>query len=91
MDAVLFRVFGRVQGVGFRDFTRRRALELRLAGWVRNVEDGSVEVWAQGARPGIDELRRRLERGPAGARVDRVDERDVEPDPSLRDFGIRHD
>ncbi|HUA93827.1 MAG TPA: acylphosphatase [Terracidiphilus sp.] len=67
-----FLVQGRVQGVGFRWFVHREASELELRGWVRNTEDGDVEVLAAGAETDLDELRGSLRRGPRGSRVDRV-------------------
>jgi acylphosphatase len=62
-------VRGRVQGVGYRAGCRQRALELRLGGWVRNRDDGSVEVEAEGPAERLGELLLWCERGPAGARV----------------------
>jgi len=67
-----FLVRGRVQGVGFRWFVHREASELELKGWVRNTEDGDVEVVAAGDAEGLDELRTSLRRGPRGSRVDKV-------------------
>jgi acylphosphatase len=67
-----FLVQGRVQGVGFRWFVHREASELELRGWVRNTEDGDVEVLAAGEAADLDELRASLHRGPRGSRVDRV-------------------
>ena len=67
-----FLVQGRVQGVGFRWFVHREASELALRGWVRNTEDGDVEVVASGAGEDLAELRGSLRRGPRGSRVDRV-------------------
>lgn len=67
-----FRVAGRVQGVGFRFATQRRAVELGLAGWVRNLADGSVEVQAEGESAALDELASWLQRGPSFARVDEL-------------------
>ena len=49
MIARLYRVRGRVQGVGFRYFVEHSAKGLGVSGWVRNVDDGSVEVYALGA------------------------------------------
>jgi acylphosphatase len=66
-------VRGRVQGVGFRWFVRELASELQLGGWVMNRRDGAVEVLADGADAGVARLREALERGPAGAEVERVD------------------
>ena len=67
-----FLIQGRVQGVGFRWFVQREAAELELRGWVRNTEDGHVEVLAAGDPADLDELRLSLKRGPRGSRVDRV-------------------
>ena len=67
-----FLIQGRVQGVGFRWFVQREASELELRGWVRNTEDGDVEVVAAGEAGDIDELRVSLRRGPRGSRVDRI-------------------
>jgi acylphosphatase len=67
-----FLVRGRVQGVGFRWFVHREASELGLKGWVRNTEDGDVEVMAAGDEESLSELRTSLTKGPRGSRVDRV-------------------
>lgn len=73
-----FLVQGRVQGVGFRWFVHSEASELELRGWVRNTEDGHVEVVATGELVDLDELRSSLKRGPRGSRVDRVIEHILE-------------
>ncbi|MFN2317564.1 MAG: acylphosphatase [Gemmatimonadales bacterium] len=70
-----FRITGRVQGVGFRWFVRGEARSRGLAGWVRNLPDGSVEVLVRGPEAVLAGLERALARGPAGARVDRLEER----------------
>lgn len=72
-------VTGRVQGVSFRYFTEQEARRLGLTGWVRNHDDGSVRLEAQGAEDAVDELVRWLHDGPGQARVDgvRVDAVDV--------------
>jgi acylphosphatase len=67
-----FLIQGRVQGVGFRWFVQREAGELDLRGWVRNTEDGEVEVLASGPAEDLAELRASLRRGPRGSRVDRL-------------------
>jgi acylphosphatase len=66
-------VRGRVQGVGFRYFVVRRAVELGLVGWVANSADGSVRCVAEGTPPALDALEADLRRGPVGAIVDGVD------------------
>ena len=69
MPAARFLVDGRVQGVGFRAWTRRRALELGLRGVARNLPDGRVEVLAAGAPADLDQLGEALQVGPPLARV----------------------
>jgi len=70
--AVCARVYGRVQGVGFRLSTLDRAIVLGLAGCVRNLWDGSVEVVAEGPESALGDLVTWLHRGPPMARVERV-------------------
>jgi len=67
--ALHVRITGTVQGVGFRWFVRERARRLGLAGWVRNMDDGSLEVAASGDEQQVEMLRVELQRGPSGARV----------------------
>jgi acylphosphatase len=78
-----FRVTGRVQGVGFRWWTRSLATRLGMSGAVRNLPDGSVVVHARGTDAQLADLRARLAEGPPGARVSAV-----EPLPFAAD-GIR--
>ncbi len=66
-------VHGRVQGVGFRYFVLRRAQELGLSGWVRNLRSGSVEVAAEGPRRDLEALLKALRSGPPMSWVERVD------------------
>ncbi len=67
-----YLVSGRVQGVGFRWFVEREAAQLNITGWVRNREDGRVEVMATGTREQLSALHGRLREGPRAARVDEV-------------------
>ena len=66
-------VRGDVQGVGFRYFVQRRAHQFGLSGWVRNNDDGTVELVAEGSRDALEKLKQAVEDGPRAARVDRVD------------------
>jgi DNA ligase D-like protein (predicted 3'-phosphoesterase) len=81
-------VHGRVQGVGFREFTRGRARELGVNGWVRNEEDGTVRVHAEGAEENLRALEQFLHMGPGSARVEVVDLSPV-PDEGHEQFAIR--
>lgn len=74
MGGVRLRVSGRVQGVGFRWFVRENARRLGLAGWVRNLPDGSVEIAAAGIEQSVRRLADVVRVGPDGARVDEVRE-----------------
>jgi acylphosphatase len=65
-------VRGRVQGVGFRASVEHEGARLSLAGWVRNLSDGGVEVEAEGDRSDLERLLGFLKQGPRGARVDSV-------------------
>ena len=78
---------GRVQGVGFRFFAQRAAAALGLAGYVRNLDDGRVEVYAIGPEAGLSELAGHLRRGPRWAEVRGVEEQQAELRP-LRSFEI---
>lgn len=80
MRAIHFVVSGRVQGVGYRMFVHRRAEALALAGWVRNLADGRVEGFAEGAPEQLDALVEALREGPPASRVTAVDLDQVDPE-----------
>ena len=84
-------VHGRVQGVWFRQSTRRCALEQGLAGWVRNRPDGTVEAVFEGEARAVDRALAFVRRGPEHARVDRVDvvARETIDAPSEGAFSVR--
>jgi len=73
-----YLVKGRVQGVGFRWFVHREAAEIGLRGWVRNTEEGHVEVVAAGDPEQLSELKAALHQGSRGSRVDAVLEHELE-------------
>ena len=77
-QAKRFFVSGRVQGVGFRFFAERTAASLGVGGYVRNLYDGRVEVYAIGNLEQLGALRNALRRGPRMATVERVDEQEAE-------------
>ena len=78
MSTARYIVSGQVQGVGFRWFVLREAARLDLAGTVRNLPDGTVEVVAQGPAPGLAQLESALRHGPPTARVQSVDKTDLQ-------------
>jgi acylphosphatase len=82
-------VRGDVQGVGFRAATSQEARRAEIAGWVRNLRDGSVEVEAEGTVQAVDGLIKWLRRGPSLARVTGVEIDDSLPPASLEGFTIR--
>jgi len=82
-------IAGRVQGVGFRWFTHDAAAREGIHGWVRNLADGSVEVVAEGDVESIDRLEAALRRGPASARVERVEVEEHAPAGRIAGFEIR--
>lgn len=81
-------VSGLVQGVGYRHSTYRKAIELGLRGWVRNLPDGDVEAVFQGDRARIERMLAWCRHGPALARVDRVSETWQPASPAYDEFQI---
>lgn len=81
-------VRGYVQGVSFRYHTKKTAAGLGLTGWVRNLPNGTVEVFAQGDKAPLDQLISWLERGPSYASVDNVAVVWKEPSEDLKRFDI---
>ncbi|HSO98960.1 MAG TPA: acylphosphatase [Solirubrobacteraceae bacterium] len=81
-------VRGRVQGVFFRDSVRAEAKANGVRGWVRNRDDGSVEAVFEGEPGAVERVSAFCRAGPPRARVDRVDERDEEPE-GLDGFSVR--
>jgi acylphosphatase len=82
-------VEGMVQGVSFRESTRRRAFTLQLTGWVRNLADGSVEVMLRGPDDKVEEMLQWLQQGPSRSRVDTLHIREVEDCDFYSSFEIR--
>jgi len=81
-------VHGRVQGVFFRDTTRRQAAPRGLGGWVRNLPDGTVEAVFEGDPDAVEALLAFCREGPRGAHVERVDVSEEEPE-GLDVFDVR--
>jgi len=71
--AVRVYIFGNVQGVTFRNFIKKNADELSINGHVRNKDDGSVEIWAEGNSGNVDKMVEVCKKGPAHAIIKRLD------------------
>lgn len=78
MTCRLFRIEGRVQGVWFRESTRRAAVPLGITGYAKNLADGSVEVLACGEPAALDRLAEWLKQGPPMAQVTKVEAQPTE-------------
>ncbi len=87
--AVSVRVTGHVQGVYYRQTCRSVARSLGLVGWVRNMDDGSVSIRAQGEADAVDQLIEWAWAGPAGASVRGVETEMTPMDDTLTDFFIQ--
>jgi acylphosphatase len=83
MPGLRLTVRGKVQGVGFRWFVREAARRADLAGWVRNLPDGSVEVRAAGSEQSLGYLLSAVRRGPERARVDEITQAPIEDEAAL--------
>ena len=83
-----YLVKGRVQGVGFRWFVEYEARRIGVGGWVRNCEDGAVEVLASGTDAQLGSLYDRLREGPRAARIERVEVDEAAPFSGYQTFQI---
>lgn len=84
-------VEGQVQGVFFRDYTRRQARDLNLLGWVRNLRNGKVEVMLAGADQDVAAMLDWLKQGSPRSRVDNLLVETVESDEDPATFEVRYD
>lgn len=89
-DRLSARITGRVQGVGFRNFTRMRARQLGVTGWVRNERDGSVRLEAEGPREALESLVEAVRHGPHMARVENVEVDWSDATDEFEIFQVRH-
>ncbi len=87
--AFLYRVKGRVQGVGFRYFVYKKAISLGIYGYVKNLLNGDVEVWAEGEEEKLNELELILKKGPVLAHVTELLKEEKRPQ-NFKDFQISY-
>jgi acylphosphatase len=83
-----FLLSGIVQGVGFRYFTQRAAARHQVRGYVRNLEDGRVEAFAQGPARSVEAFKNDLAAGPKYSKVNDLEETVLDPDPAYSAFRI---
>jgi len=81
-------ISGRVQGVGFRAFTRQQAAVLDIKGWVKNLADGRVEAVIEGKKNNVTQMAKKLKEGSSFARVDNFESKEEEID-NFDDFEVR--
>jgi len=84
------KIEGRVQMVMFRDFVQRKATKLGLVGTVQNMDDGSVQVFAEGEEGKLQELLAFLHKGSIFSRVDKVEEKLKQPSSEFSSFRIAY-
>jgi acylphosphatase len=91
MARLHLRIRGRVQGVFFRVSAVEQALDLHLTGWIRNRNDGSIELVAEGDAASLATLRSWCAHGPPGADVRHVEEIEEPPTGKFVDFTVKSD
>ncbi len=90
MRRVSIKIFGRVQGICFRDFIYRHATRLNLAGWVKNSDDGTVEAVFEGDGEDLKKIIDLCKQGPSFSKVDKIDERWEEAEGEFEKFVIEY-
>ncbi|MDR6224407.1 acylphosphatase [Desmospora profundinema] len=91
MKRIHLVIHGRVQGVGFRFFVQQMAAEYDVKGWVRNRDDGSVELEAQADENRLSRFTEAVKQGPRFSKVTDWEIREKNPDSSLRSFHVRYE
>ncbi|MEM0476554.1 MAG: acylphosphatase [Candidatus Aenigmatarchaeota archaeon] len=87
MKAVKVRIFGKVQGVGFRYFLYKHAKSLNIKGYAKNLEDGSVEAVFEGSEENVEKMIELARKGPILAKVEKIEIEEIEP-KNFKDFEI---
>jgi acylphosphatase len=88
--SILVRISGRVQGVGYRDWTQRKAIGLGLSGWVRNLASGEVEALFSGSAEAVEAMLAACRRGPQLARVNDIEIAET-TEAASGPFSVRYD
>jgi len=90
MKAISLKITGHVQGVFFRKESKRQADARSITGWVRNCDDGSVEIFAQGEEDDLQNLEGWCAEGPSGAKVEHVEKVNRKVMNDLKEFKIHY-
>ncbi|MEC9435755.1 MAG: acylphosphatase [Thermoproteota archaeon] len=90
MKQIHIFVTGRVQGVFFRQSTRVIAIKNNVNGWVRNLDDGKVEIVAQGETNNVDNLADWCKTGPANSRVDEFELKEESITEEFENFEVKY-
>jgi len=85
-----FFISGDVQGVGYRFFAQRAAARHQVVGYVKNLEDGRVEAWAEGPAANVELFKHELATGPRFGSVDQIEEINIDPTGEYPTFRIEH-
>ena len=85
-----FFISGDVQGVGYRFFAQRAAARHQVVGYVKNLEDGRVEAWAEGPAANVESFKHELATGPRFGSVDQIEEINIDPTGEYPTFRIEH-
>lgn len=83
-------VSGKVQGVGYRYFTQMKAVQFGITGWVRNRQDGTVEMLTTGTRENLDLFIEEIRRGNPFSTVDQIDINEIEAEENYKSFTIKY-
>ncbi|MFC1599650.1 acylphosphatase [Patescibacteria group bacterium] len=83
------KIIGLVQGVFFRDYAQEKASELKVAGWVRNASDGTVEAMLEGSSDSVDQMIAWCHQGSPGSQVEKVEIEWVAPE-GCEGFEVRY-
>ncbi len=90
MQELFLKIYGKVHGVCFRMRTQEFAQNLGLTGWVKNVDDDTVEILAQGEKENLDTLEKWVDKGPELAQVEKVESDYREVDKKFDSFSIKY-
>ena len=85
-----YLISGDVQGVGYRFFAQRAAARHQIVGYVKNLDDGRVEVFAEGPAQSVEAFKHELLTGPRFSSVDNIEELNLDPTGSYSSFRIEH-